>query len=166
MRNVARCKNRMGHFFICFVGGGMRNVRCRMEWEICPDSCVPFHNPPPTTKWNKDPAYELYIFKSCLHQICRFQWKSLFFPSCTNFSLRGANRVKTVSILIFLWICLDFIELFEHADVNECLNARGGCEHQCVNSEGTYECVCNVGYRLSSNGRSCYRGKCFQILCV
>ena len=43
-------------------------------------------------------------------------------------------------------------------DINECENNNGRCEQICVNSEGAYECVCNVGYRLSHDGRRCIKG--------
>ena len=54
--------------------------------------------------------------------------------------------------------------LFEHCkitinyfllDVNECETSNGGCAHTCHNTIGTYYCVCNSGYYVSSNGHSC-----------
>lgn len=41
------------------------------------------------------------------------------------------------------------------ADKNECLQNKGGCHHQCLNTLGGYECKCNAGYSLSKDGRSC-----------
>ena len=41
------------------------------------------------------------------------------------------------------------------SDVNECSTNNGGCQHNCVNTDGSYECQCRSGYRLSSNGRNC-----------
>ncbi|XP_054265760.1 uncharacterized protein LOC128988471 [Macrosteles quadrilineatus] len=41
----------------------------------------------------------------------------------------------------------------ECADVNECSSDNGGCDQKCINSPGSYACVCNVGYELfSRNG--------------
>ena len=41
-------------------------------------------------------------------------------------------------------------------DVQECHNgANGGCEHVCINSQGSYRCECSMGYYLLSNGRNC-----------
>ena len=34
------------------------------------------------------------------------------------------------------------------ADVDECLENGGGCEHKCVNSAGSFSCKCNFGYDL------------------
>ena len=41
------------------------------------------------------------------------------------------------------------------SDINECLSSSHGCEHRCVNTEGSYYCECNDGFALGSNGRSC-----------
>ena len=39
--------------------------------------------------------------------------------------------------------------------MNECAQANGGCDHNCFNFEGGFECSCNVGFDLVSNGRTC-----------
>lgn len=36
-------------------------------------------------------------------------------------------------------------------DINECLDKNGGCDHRCINSPGSYSCLCNVGYELYIN---------------
>ena len=41
------------------------------------------------------------------------------------------------------------------ADVDECRDSHGGCEHECVNSQGSYQCVCHEGYTLRSDRRTC-----------
>ena len=40
-------------------------------------------------------------------------------------------------------------------DINECLNDNGGCNHTCVNKNGSYECQCNDGFYTNDNGRNC-----------
>ena len=40
-------------------------------------------------------------------------------------------------------------------DIDECLENTHGCDHECVNRMRGYDCVCNFGYRLSSDGRGC-----------
>ncbi|XP_078693848.1 uncharacterized protein LOC144923323 isoform X2 [Branchiostoma floridae x Branchiostoma belcheri] len=34
-------------------------------------------------------------------------------------------------------------------DVNECSSGNGGCDHTCVNTQGSYHCTCRTGYLLS-----------------
>jgi len=40
-------------------------------------------------------------------------------------------------------------------DVDECRDSHGGCEHECVNSQGSYQCVCHEGYTLRPDRRTC-----------
>ncbi len=40
-------------------------------------------------------------------------------------------------------------------DTNECLNQNGGCEHSCTDTEGSYECSCEMGYALKEDQHSC-----------
>ena len=39
-------------------------------------------------------------------------------------------------------------------DIDECSVENGRCDHECVNQDGTFECQCRNGYRLT-NGREC-----------
>ena len=48
-----------------------------------------------------------------------------------------------------------YLHLCLYADINECSINNGGCQNECVNLEGSFECRCPSGYRLSSNGRLC-----------
>ena len=41
-------------------------------------------------------------------------------------------------------------------DINECsLNTTNWCDQLCINTNGSFQCSCNAGFSLSSNGRSC-----------
>lgn len=53
-------------------------------------------------------------------------------------------------------LALNFIlfSSFSLIDVNEC-RGQNGCAHRCANTQGSYTCSCNAGYRLGSDGRSC-----------
>lgn len=41
------------------------------------------------------------------------------------------------------------------SDNNECFRGRGGCQHQCINTLGSFECKCNAGYSLDPDGKKC-----------
>ena len=38
-----------------------------------------------------------------------------------------------------------------YLDVNECQMLNGGCEHHCINTNGSYVCKCNKGFFLDGN---------------
>ena len=40
-------------------------------------------------------------------------------------------------------------------DINECNSTSHGCEHECNNTIGSFECTCTGGYELDSDGVSC-----------
>ena len=44
---------------------------------------------------------------------------------------------------------------FSSTDINECNNNNGGCAQTCTNSDGSFQCSCNSGFRLNSDGRTC-----------
>lgn len=44
---------------------------------------------------------------------------------------------------------------YSTADHDECVLTDHGCEHECVNTYGTYVCICNQGYRLDHDMRGC-----------
>ncbi len=47
--------------------------------------------------------------------------------------------------------------LLSFADNNECLpnNGRGECSDICVNTVGSFRCLCNTGRQLGSDGKTC-----------
>ena len=38
-------------------------------------------------------------------------------------------------------------------DIDECQLGNGGCEHSCVNTQGTFYCECENGYKLDMGYR-------------
>ena len=47
------------------------------------------------------------------------------------------------------------------SDIDECVSSDGGgCEQNCINLQGSYECSCQQGYALESNGISCDGNYC------
>lgn len=41
------------------------------------------------------------------------------------------------------------------ADIDECQNRNGDCEQVCTNIVGSFNCSCNDGYHLDTDGFSC-----------
>ena len=42
-----------------------------------------------------------------------------------------------------------------HLDLNECETLNGGCQQECINTNGSFHCQCHVGLFLNGNGRTC-----------
>ena len=42
-----------------------------------------------------------------------------------------------------------------HPDINECIDGTHNCPHICTNTEGSFNCDCNTGFVLDSNGATC-----------
>ena len=40
----------------------------------------------------------------------------------------------------------------------------GGCDHLCINIEGSFQCACNSGYTLDHDGRTCLGKYC--LVCI
>ena len=40
-------------------------------------------------------------------------------------------------------------------DINECATGNGGCEQNCNNTVGSYDCSCNVGFQLGNDYHAC-----------
>ena len=66
--------------------------------------------------------------------------------------------VEIAMVRKFSRMCITTVTLciiVKFSDVNECQSNVGGCEHICTNTDGSFECLCNSGYSLSSDGRNC-----------
>ena len=48
-------------------------------------------------------------------------------------------------------------------DINECLSNNSGCSHDCINTVGSYDCECPVGYVLLPNNHDC---EGWPVICV
>ncbi|XP_026321881.1 tolloid-like protein 1 [Hyposmocoma kahamanoa] len=47
-----------------------------------------------------------------------------------------------------------------YIDVDECAENNGGCQHECHNTLGGYECACHSGFTLHQNKHDCKEGGC------
>ena len=61
----------------------------------------------------------------------------------------------TASKVYFITDTLRCIYLFTSIDINECSANIDNCTQVCINTDGSYQCNCDSGYSLSSDGRTC-----------
>jgi len=40
-------------------------------------------------------------------------------------------------------------------EYDECATKQHGCDHECVNTLGSFKCECRIGYELHSDGKKC-----------
>ncbi len=40
-------------------------------------------------------------------------------------------------------------------DIDECATNNGGCEQNCTNTEGSFNCFCDSRYSLDNNSLNC-----------
>ena len=52
--------------------------------------------------------------------------------------------------------CLTFCLL---TDIDECANNHGGCNHECINTAGSFHCQCFPGFEFETSQKKNCRGK-------
>uniref|UniRef100_A0A8C6T2T2 Metalloendopeptidase n=1 Tax=Neogobius melanostomus TaxID=47308 RepID=A0A8C6T2T2_9GOBI len=50
------------------------------------------------------------------------------------------------------------------SDVDECSKENGGCQHECVNTFGSYSCQCRSGFVLHDNKHDCKEAGCDHVV--
>ena len=45
--------------------------------------------------------------------------------------------------------------MFVYVDINECIEKKDECDHNCHNTIGSYQCSCRDGYKIENNKRNC-----------
>lgn len=59
------------------------------------------------------------------------------------------------NLRIIQLIMYGVVVFFFFAEFDECALTDHGCEHDCINTLGGYECSCRIGYELHSDGKHC-----------
>lgn len=96
-----------------------------------------------------------HIFYSCVGEFKLFNQHFIFSLKLliVNNNKKSIKQIELCNYFqIFIFIFR--FSLFSLLDDDECANPNI-CDHKCVNTFGSYQCVCNEGYRLDSDKRTC-----------
>ena len=82
-----------------------------------------------------------------------------FSAVCTQ-ALSGANCLFVLFLFTITHYTYSNLEGADNSsdfstDIDECGTNNGGCEHNCNNTIGAFECYCDSGYRLEENRLNC-----------
>ena len=88
-------------------------------------------------------------------QVCTNTDGSYICSCNTGYTLDSNGNSCTGKYAIMSTCISELCDFTLSTDDNECLIDNGGCEHECVNIGGSFECHCQNGYRLSSDGFNC-----------
>ena len=83
-----------------------------------------------------------------------------------NFYSGDKNNLDFTRLHIVHHYILDSTDITNiFVEYDECTNAQEhGCEHDCINTLGGYECQCMIGYELHSDEKRCERNLKFFYL--
>lgn len=60
------------------------------------------------------------------------------------------------TVLSLCRILFGLVCFFFPLDIDECVQNGVLCKNgRCVNTEGSFQCICNAGFELTPNGKNC-----------
>ena len=77
------------------------------------------------------------------------------FPFKTCFELNDPQSNSNLVLDIICVVPLSFRKYSFSPDINECAVDNGGCSQICINTHGSFECACEVGFVLAANDSDC-----------
>ena len=61
------------------------------------------------------------------------------------------------------WVRLSWLIIL--SDIDECVLKKDDCQHDCTNTEGSFECSCKPGFDLIANKKNCTGKDGFIFMC-
>lgn len=79
--------------------------------------------------------------------------------ACTTFEIIKFWSFNNLCLYTLVWWGNTLMKKYGtfpvRTDEDECAVSNGGCSHKCLNTEGSYECVCPKGFKVQYNQRVC-----------
>ncbi|MCP9265517.1 Metalloendopeptidase [Dirofilaria immitis] len=101
-------------------------------------------------------GYQLETHKDCIYDRLEIYDGTVVESTALLSKLCGQITTKSL-VSHFNTALLLFISdsSVQKEEMDECKLDNHGCEHRCINKIGSYECQCNIGYSLRSDGKTC-----------
>ena len=91
------------------------------------------------------------------NQVCSNSAGS-YICSCNPGYQLSANQKTCVGknvIILHDWHQSPYSRHHPSTDINECADSNGGCNQTCINSDGSYVCLCGSGWLLNADNHTC-----------
>lgn len=72
---------------------------------------------------------------------------------------KALYRINKMQLNVHYHMTIVKNKCFHCIDLNECSIGTSGCSQLCSNTNGSYLCSCNTGYKLASDNYTC-GGEC------
>ncbi|VDK86383.1 unnamed protein product [Litomosoides sigmodontis] len=140
--------------YIAVCGGHIVSDIGTIQSPRYPESYMPDEE----CKWliTVQEGYQLETHRDCLYD--RLEIYDGTIMDSTSLLSKLCGQIVTKSLVShFNTALLLFVSdsSVQKEEMDECKLNNHGCEHHCVNKIGGYECECNIGYSLRSDGRTC-----------
>lgn len=143
-----------------FLGIHRFSILWRKQWRMWQGVCrykgraemsVSVRVPPPPGRANLSRYFEI---------ILKFLKLNILYMYCMYYIWKLSNfEVFITCLYTLVWWGNTLMKKYGtfpvQTDEDECAVSNGGCSHKCLNTEGSYECVCPKGFKVQYNQRVC-----------
>ena len=63
--------------------------------------------------------------------------------------------IHNVHTYVYVCILCVYVHFIIYVDIDECIQGLDGCDHNCTNTVGSYNCTCMDGYVLEADNHTC-----------
>lgn len=115
----------------------------------------------------------MYVIRPCISEVCKYDYVEVRSGLASDSKLHGKFCGSEKPEVITSYgnnMRLEFksdntvskkgFKVHYFSDKDECSKDNGGCQHECINTFGSYVCQCRNGFMLHENGHDCKEAGC------